>query len=113
MLPDYSIIGKRIRDARTQAKLTQEQLSDKLDVSIAFLSRIERGRSQINLKRLTQIAGILQVTPAYLISGSNVEARDYLRKDFSEILEQCTPLQQKFIYQVAQLVLEMNPVETH
>ena len=33
MLPDYSIIGKRIREARLKQNLKQEDLDYKLDVS--------------------------------------------------------------------------------
>ena len=52
MALDYSIIGSRIRKARQNKQITQEQLAEKLDVSVAFISRIERGTSHINLKRL-------------------------------------------------------------
>lgn len=110
MLPDYAIIGKRIKEARKQIKMTQEKLADTIDVSIAFMSRVERGHAQINLKRLTQIADILEVTPAYLISGSNIESKDYLRKDFSEVLDKCTSMQQKFLYEIAQLIVELDVV---
>ena len=48
MALDYSIIGSRIRKARQSKEITQEQLAEKLDVSVAFISRIERGTSHIN-----------------------------------------------------------------
>ena len=59
MAVDFSIIGERIKKARKAKKMTQEDLAEKMDVSIAFLSRIERGTSQINLKRLSQVCNIL------------------------------------------------------
>ena len=43
MALDYNIIGSRIKEARLAKKLTQEDLSEKLDISVAFLSRVERG----------------------------------------------------------------------
>ena len=55
MALDYTIIGERLKKARLEKNLTQEQLAEQIDVSIAFLSRVERGSSHINLKRLTQI----------------------------------------------------------
>lgn len=63
MLPDYSVIGRRIKKTRIKNKLKQETLADKIDVSVAYLSRVERGNAQINLKRLTQVAEILGVSP--------------------------------------------------
>lgn len=104
MLPDYSVIGRRIRKTRLERNLKQEELADMLEVSVAFMSRIERGRSQVNLKRLTQIAEVLKVSPGYLLTGSNVSSKDYLREDFSLLLERCTPQQQKLIYQLSELV---------
>lgn len=104
MLPDYSVIGRRIKKARLEQNLKQEELADKLDISVAFMSRVERGTSQINLKRLTQIAEILNVSPGYLLTGSNATSKDYLKEDFREILDKCTPQQQKLIYQISELV---------
>ena len=50
MALDYNIIGERLKKARVEKNMTQEKLAEQLDVSIAFLSRIERGSSHINLK---------------------------------------------------------------
>lgn len=42
MALDYTIIGERLKKARLEKNLTQEQLAEQIDVSIAFLSRVER-----------------------------------------------------------------------
>ena len=104
MLPDYDIIGKRIKTSRLEAGITQEELANKLNVSVAYVSRVERGGAAINLKRLIEIADILKVTASYLLSGSNVTAKDYLRQDLAEVLDKCNPYKQKLIYEISQLV---------
>ncbi len=104
MMPDYNVIGRRIKCVRTERKLTQEELADKINVSVAFMSRIERGNSKINLNRLTQIAEILMVSPGYLLTGSNTNSKDYLREDFKKILDKCTPEQQRLIYAISELI---------
>ncbi len=104
MSPDYSVIGRRIKTARLEKKLTQEELADKINVSVAFMSRVERGSSKINLKRLIQIAEVLNVSPGFLLTGSNIRSKDYLKQDFTLILEKCTPEQQKLIYQISELI---------
>ena len=73
MALDYTIIGQRLKKARTDKKMTQENLAEKLDVSIAFLSRIERGNSHINLKRLSQVCEILGVSEGYILNGASRE----------------------------------------
>ena len=104
MAPDYSVIGKRIKEARNNQNLTQEELADELNISVAFLSRVETGKSHINLKRLTQIAEFLKVSPGYLLTGSNTTSKDYLKEDFKNILDKCSPEQQKLIYEISEFV---------
>lgn len=106
--PDYKIIGKRIKEARKNANLTQVKVSDELDISVAFYSRIETGRSKVNLTRLIEIASVLKVEPSFLLNGCNLESKQYLRQEFQDILDKCTPEKQKFIYQIAELVLNFN-----
>ena len=104
MSPDYSVICRRIKQSRIEQNMTQENLADIIDVSIAFLSRVERGKAQLNLKRLIQIAEVLKIAPGYLLTGSNITSKDYLREDFRIILEKCTPEQQRLIYQISELI---------
>lgn len=69
MAVDYTIIGSRLKDARLRARLTQQELAEKTNLSVAFISRVERGSSHINLKRLSQFCTILGVSEGYILSG--------------------------------------------
>ena len=111
MLPDYSIIGKRIKETRINKNCTQEQMAEKLKVSVAFVSRIEAGKSHINLKRLIQISDILNTSPSYFLTGSNTKSKDYLKEDFSYILDECTPAQRKLIFQISELIKKAKVVD--
>ncbi len=106
MALDYTIIGERLKKARTDKKLTQETLAEKLDVSIAFLSRVERGNSHINLKRLSEICDILGVTEGYILNGASNSSNTYLSSEFSDILNSTSPEKQKLIYKVAKIIAE-------
>lgn len=104
MAIDYSIIGQRIKRARKEKEMTQEQLAEKIDVSIAFLSRIERGSSQINLKRLTQICEILGITEGEVLNGVSNNSGKYLDDEFSALLKKCSSDKQRLIYDVAKVI---------
>ena len=106
MALDYTIIGERLKKARTDKKMTQEVLAEKLDVSIAFLSRIERGNSHINLKRLSQICGILGVSEGFILNGVSSNSENYLTSEFSDILNNVSPEKQKLIYKIAKVISE-------
>ncbi len=106
MALDYSIIGERIKRARIDSGLTQEKLSEKLDVSIAFLSRIERGSSHISLKRLSQICDILGITEGSILNGSSNNSNSYLVSEFDDLLKNSSPEKQKLIYKIAKVINE-------
>ncbi|MBQ2916764.1 MAG: helix-turn-helix transcriptional regulator [Clostridia bacterium] len=106
MALDYNIIGERLKQARINKNLTQEKLAEQLDVSIAFLSRIERGSSFINLKRLNQICSILDVTEGEILNGVSKDSDSYLNKDFSDLLKKCSPEKISLIYNIAKVIID-------
>ena len=79
---DYAIIGKRIKEARKEKRYTQEVLAEKLEVSIGYISQVERGITKISLDLLGAIGGVLEKDVSYFVSGTNISANNYL---FSEI----------------------------
>lgn len=108
MALDYTVIGQRIKQARLAKNLTQEDLAEQIDISVAFLSRVERGNSHINLKRLNQLCGLLDVTEGYVLNGASSSSKNYLNKEFSELFRSCSPEKQRLIYNVAKVIADAN-----
>lgn len=106
MALDYKLIGSRLKQARLKKKLTQENLAEKLDVSIAFLSRIERGSIDISLKRLSQLCELLDVSEGAILNGSSTTSHNYLQEDLYFLLKSCPPEKQKLVYELAKVVGE-------
>ena len=52
---DFFIIGEKIREMRNQAGLTQEQLAEKVGTKKSYISRIENGKSDIQVGTLFRI----------------------------------------------------------
>lgn len=105
MALDYSLIGERLKKARMSKNFTQEQLAERLDVSVAFLSRAERGNVKINLSRITQICDILDISISTILTGTGSNSKDYLSDDFSNLLKNCPPEKIKLIYEVAKVIV--------
>lgn len=103
---DYKIIGERLKKARNDKKMTQEVLADKMEVSIAFLSRVESGSSHLNLKRLIQICEILEVSAGEILDGTASNVPDYLEKDFKELLDKATTDKKELIYRITKTIVE-------
>lgn len=108
MAVDFSIIGKRIKQVRKKKGLTQDQLSEKMGVSIAYLSKVETGKIHINLERLSQICNLLEVTEGEILNGVASHSERYLSSEFNELLRKCSPQKQKLIYKIVQVILEEN-----
>ena len=104
MALDYNVIGERLKQARLNKKLTQE----KLDVSVAFLSRAERGNVKINLSRITQICDILDISISTILTGTGFNSKDYLTEDFSNLLKNCPPEKFKLIYDIAKVIINQK-----
>lgn len=61
-LGDYSIaLGNAVKEARTESKLTQEQIADMLDIDSRTISQIERGLGNPKLETLYPLIRILNV----------------------------------------------------
>lgn len=75
---DYKLIGARIKYERNKAGLTQEQLAEKLDVTIGYVSQVERGITKISLDLLARISTILDCDVASLITRSAVNTDGYI-----------------------------------
>ena len=106
MAIDYKIIGKRLKKARLNKNLTQEKLAESLNISIAYLSRIETGTAKINLKRLDEICKILDISDVEILSGVSDISANYLNSDLEEILKKCSPEKQRLIYKIANIIAE-------
>ena len=63
-------MGDRIREARKQQKLTQEQLAERLDVSVEFVGQIERGIKLPSITVLVRLIEALNVSADYLLRDS-------------------------------------------
>ena len=110
MAVDYVIIGQRLKVARKKAGLTQQELAEKLNLSIAFISRVERGSSHINLKRLTEFCSILNISEGEILNGVSNSNEKYLVSEFADILNKCSPLRQKLIYKISKIIAEEDEI---
>lgn len=74
---DCTMIGARIKEVRRKKGMTQERLAEKLDVSIGYVSQIERGITKISLDLLGAVSEILETDPSFFISGTVFASDDY------------------------------------
>ncbi len=66
---DLRRLGERIREQRHSKGLTQESLAQSLDLSVAYVSLIERGGRNPPYMTILGIARALGVSPQTLVVG--------------------------------------------
>lgn len=72
-LDSYNI-GEKIRNLRIKYKLTQEQLAEKSDLSVNFISKLERDKkTNISIDKLLKICSVFEITiPEFLDEKNNI-----------------------------------------
>lgn len=103
---NYSIIGMRLKQARLDKKITQEKLAEMLDVSVAYISRVECGSTEINMKRLAEICGLLDVSLSYVLEDISSTSSAYLNTAFTDLLKNCPPEKIDLIYKISKIIVE-------
>ena len=79
---DYRLIGRRIKKARKKANLTQENLAELMDVSVGYISQVERGFTKANLLTLDAICTHIGTDLIYVLTGFTKDGEDYVTDDF-------------------------------
>ena len=67
---DYRKLGRRIADLRRNRHMTQEELAEKLDISVKHCSEVERGLSSLSLDKLDYVAELFDCSLDYIIHGN-------------------------------------------
>lgn len=71
-------LGQRIREERQKLNLTQEKLSETINVTTTYIGQIERGERRPTLDTLIKISNALGVSIDYLLQESITPASDNL-----------------------------------
>ena len=89
------LIGVKIKGLRKERKLTLKQIADRTNLSISFISQVERSKSSITLESLKKISEALGVNPSYFFSESDQKAPT---KIIRNVLGDTDILQNSFFY---------------
>lgn len=67
--PENIQIGLRVKQAREAAGLTQERLSELMDVTAQYLSGVERGAVGLSVPVLIRLCSVLLVPSDFILMG--------------------------------------------
>lgn len=99
MVLDLKQLGQKIKEVREKSNLTQEQLAERVDLSVTHISAIENASSGISLQALANIAEDLGVSMDWLIfdqAGGTV----FFEHQINRLLADCNTAEAEFLYNV-------------
>ncbi len=103
-------IGLRVKQAREAAGLTQERLSELVDVTAQYLSGVERGTVGLSVPILIRLCSVLRVSSDFILTG------DAERSDVTGITARLSRLpyeHMKTVEEILNCYMEGIAIEQH
>ena len=103
------VIGKILKDFRVKRGLTQEQLSEEVEISLKYISRIENGNNGIKTQTLIRYMNLLGIQP-------NTIYKDFITKSaLKEDVELCEKVNSLSDWQkelISKIIDSLNDLDT-
>lgn len=103
---DYALVGTRIKSKRKEKRMTQEMMAEALDVSVGYVSQVERGVTKISLDLLAEISGILDCDMAFFVSGTATGEGNYLKGELFDKFDRLTPSRKRIVLEIIDVLLK-------
>lgn len=105
---DFSKIGLKMKQLRTEQGVTQEKVAKDLDCTAAFVSNLENNRTKLNLRVLLYYAKLCNVSVDTLIHAgegahANAASSEQRNHELLDIFQTFTPEEQEKIIEMLKI----------
>lgn len=101
--------GANVRKLRKERRLTQEELAELAEISVAYLCKIEnRKATNVSLSITSRLAEELGVTPGYLIGQTDIDKM--LDDEILQRISDCSPVEKKKILKIIEVIRDDEEV---
>ena len=94
---DYVLIGQQVRKYRKALGLSQEELAERVEISVPHMSHIETANTKLSLPVLVALAEALEVRTDDLLYDVQSQNRAASAEEINSILNQCTAQQAEIL----------------
>ncbi|PNV60803.1 XRE family transcriptional regulator [Clostridium sp. chh4-2] len=101
---NYIDLGRRIREERQKLNLTQEKLSESINVSTTYIGQIERGERCPTLDTLIRISNSLGVSIDYLLRESVTPSSTALMNLWIQLTRDLSDNEMKMIIELVNVI---------
>ena len=92
---ERAALGQRIRESRIKKGYTQQELADRAEIGVVYISEIERGVKMPSLNIFIKIVDTLDVSADYVLRDELPSGKEYISMEIAEKLLALTPSQRK------------------
>ncbi|MBR2492476.1 MAG: helix-turn-helix transcriptional regulator [Paludibacteraceae bacterium] len=101
---DFALIGQRIKQVRSDKKLTQEYLANVTGVNVSHISNIETNKVKVSLTLLVGICNALDVTMDYLLENEYHTPNSTLEKELINTMKDMPKDKLKTLLRIAKVL---------
>lgn len=103
---DKKLFGKRIKELREKRGMTQEELSNLLNIEWQHVSRLENGRNLPSCNILISLAQIFDIDTRKLVEYDHLDANANIDTAITKKLTLASDEQKKLIYKIITAILQ-------
>lgn len=108
MKKNYKIdFGQRLKKERKLRKLTQEQMAEKLDISLKHYGAVERGLTGLSTENLIYLSDILGLSLDYLLKGES-SAENSPLNEVNQLYLSCPPSKRLYLLEVLRSAVRLS-----
>jgi len=99
------MIGARIKEIRSKRGITQDQLSERMEINPKYLSSIERGKENPTLNTLLKLSESLEVSLDEVFSLVEIEDPDKRKSLIISLLDEANDEQLKLAFKILSAII--------
>lgn len=103
---DKIMIGSRVRTIRESMPMSREQFAELINMSVSFLSQIERGNKLMSIEKLMDISKKTGYSTDYILFGDKSKS-NYVHR-ISRMLQDCSNDVAEIAYEVICPIMRYN-----
>jgi len=103
---DYKKLGKRLKEERLKRNLTQEKLSEIVNLSSVYISHIENASTKPSLETVVNLSNALNITPDFLLFDSIHKSKEYINDEIGILLQGCDTENLRLISRLIKAVID-------
>lgn len=101
---DFALIGQKIKEVRTEKKLTQEYLADKTNVNVSHISNIETNKVKISLTLLVNICNALDTTVDFILEREYHNAASIMEQELMNTVKDMDSAKKNQLLRIAKVL---------